>query len=289
MSDGVVAQPDAATWSWDTARQQIARIVRAMPRSAHRPAGAAAKPGNWCNTSRRLSEGPRQQGHRPQGIPHRRQALGNDLVPTAPEAGAEAFSQHGVVMLRGAMPATVLLPGRLAFHQFARLLGRDDWRWDRGLACNEVGPGRQWSRRGRFYRKLASALVGSLLEVSADSGRHLAAAEIVELGRRRARSRRSGGPRQSRRCVGADLSARRPHHPWSIHATLHDRLWHGLTPLQPPNSRRGAGCRAARPAGSDGLCRPPRRRARGGGLALLDGCACAWVRRRRHQKLRPRS
>ena len=63
----------------------------------------------------------------------------------APEAGAEAFSQHGVVMLRGAMPATALLPGRLAFHRFVRLLGRDDRRWDRCLACDDDGPGRQWA------------------------------------------------------------------------------------------------------------------------------------------------
>jgi hypothetical protein len=34
VSDGVVAQPDAATWSSHTARQEIARIVRAMARAA---------------------------------------------------------------------------------------------------------------------------------------------------------------------------------------------------------------------------------------------------------------
>jgi len=61
----------------------------------------------------------------------------------APEAGVEAFSQHGVVMLRGAMPATALLPSRLAFHQFARTLSNEDHggSWHRPWAV------RYWSYR----------------------------------------------------------------------------------------------------------------------------------------------
>jgi hypothetical protein len=62
----------------------------------------------------------------------------------APEAGAAAFSQHGVVMLRGAMSAAALLPGHLAFHQFARRLGGNQWPWE-CFAGADDGPGPQWA------------------------------------------------------------------------------------------------------------------------------------------------
>jgi hypothetical protein len=66
----------------------------------------------------------------------------------APEAGAEAFSQHGVVMLRGAMPATALLPGHLAFHRFARTQGEDPYgSWHR-----------PWAVRYWHYRPTATVI-----------------------------------------------------------------------------------------------------------------------------------
>jgi hypothetical protein len=69
----------------------------------------------------------------------------------APEAGAEAFSQYGVVMLRDAMPAMALLPSRFAFHRFARTLGGTPWPWDWCFACNDDGPGPQWAAGEDHY------------------------------------------------------------------------------------------------------------------------------------------
>src|SRR5437762_4388608 len=69
----------------------------------------------------------------------------------APEAGAEAFSQHGVVMLRDAMPAMALLPSRFAFHRFARTLGGTHWPWDWCFACTDDGPGPQWAAGEDHY------------------------------------------------------------------------------------------------------------------------------------------
>ena len=63
----------------------------------------------------------------------------------APDVVANALSQHGVVMLRGALPATSLLPSRLAFHQFTRTLGKNHRLWDRRFGGGDDGPARQWA------------------------------------------------------------------------------------------------------------------------------------------------
>ena len=63
----------------------------------------------------------------------------------APDVVANALSQHGVVMLRGALPATSLLPSRLAFHQFTRTLGKNHRLWDRRFGGGDDGPDRQWA------------------------------------------------------------------------------------------------------------------------------------------------
>jgi hypothetical protein len=58
---------------------------------------------------------------------------------------AEAFSRHGAMMLRRALPASSLLPSRFAFHHFARTLGGNHRPWDSWFAGTDDGAGPQWS------------------------------------------------------------------------------------------------------------------------------------------------
>jgi hypothetical protein len=62
----------------------------------------------------------------------------------APERIAAALPAQGMVMLRSAVPASALVPSRLAFEQFSRTLNGRRWPWDQWGAGDDEGPEPQW-------------------------------------------------------------------------------------------------------------------------------------------------